>query len=197
MRAWWSGCGLLWLMWLGASPACANDTEALRAATDEARRVTDALITQVRGELTRALESSGPLRAIVVCKYSMPEIASNVSRRHGWKVSRVTLKPRNPALGMPDAWEQRILLQFEQAAAKGDRPGPLEHSEIVSEPAGRYFRYLRALPMAPLCQTCHGTPEQISEAVRAQLAIEYPMDRAVGYKSGQVRGAVSIKRPWE
>ncbi|MCK7534381.1 MAG: hypothetical protein MZV63_26870 [Marinilabiliales bacterium] len=33
-------------------------------------------MTSVRGELLKAIEASGPLRAIVVCKYTVPEIAS-------------------------------------------------------------------------------------------------------------------------
>jgi len=179
----------------GAVPAAASEGEEHKAALEEARKVADGLVSQVRGELTRALESSGPLRAVVVCKYSMPEIASNLSRRLGWKVSRVSLKPRNPALGMPDAWEQRVLQQFEQQVARGEKAGLLEHAEVTTEPAGRFFRYLRALPMGPLCLSCHGPVEGLSEAIRAQLAIEYPQDRAVGFRSGQVRGAVTIKRP--
>jgi hypothetical protein len=144
--------------------------------TEESRKVADALVTQVRGELTRALESSGPLRAVVVCKYSMPEISSNLSRKHGWRISRVSLKARNPALGMPDAWEQRVLQHFDQQVSRGEKAASLEHGEVVSEPAGKYFRYMRALAMGPLCQACHGTPDQISEAIRAQLALEYPSD---------------------
>ena len=170
--------------------------DELTAKTDEeSRKVADALVTQVRGELTRALESSGPLRAVVVCKYSMPEISSNLSRKHGWRISRVSLKARNPALGMPDTWEQRVLQHFDQQVSRGEKAGALEHGEVVSEPAGKYFRYMRALVMGPLCQACHGTPDQISEAIRAQLALEYPSDTAIGYRLGQVRGAVTIKRP--
>lgn len=177
------------------TPAHALSPDEVRAATEESRKVADALVTQVRGELTRALESSGPLRAVVVCKYSMPEISSNLSRKHGWRISRVSLKARNPALGMPDTWEQRVLQHFDQQVSRGEKAGALEHGEVVSEPAGKYFRYMRALVMGPLCQACHGTPDQISEAIRAQLALEYPSDTATGYRLGQVRGAVTIKRP--
>jgi hypothetical protein len=31
--------------------------------------------------------------------------------------------------------------------------------------------------------------------VRARLATEYPHDKATGYSAGQIRGAISIKRP--
>lgn len=167
--------------------------EDLRKLVEEARKVSNDLISQVRGELTKAIELSGPLRAIIVCKYSVPEISSSISRRTGWKVSRVSMKPRNPALGAADAWEQRVLVEFERRAEKGEKSDDLEFSEIVSEPSGRYFRYMKALPVVPLCLNCHG--DKMSEAIRVQLATEYPHDKAVGYQLGQIRGAVTIKRP--
>ncbi len=98
----------------------------------------------------------------------------------------------NRATGEADAWEQQILLDFEKRQARGEKPENLEHAEIVQEPAGRFFRYMKALPTAPVCATCHG--QNLSEGVKAQLATEYPGDRAADYPVGSVRGAVSIKK---
>lgn len=170
--------------------AQSEDTKRL---IEESRKASTQVLQQIRGELVKEIENSGPLRAIIVCKYTAPEITSGVSRRTGWRVSRVTLKPRNPALGTPDAWEQKILMDFDQRAARGEKPETIEHHDYVSEPTGRYFRYMRAIPTAPECLACHGT--NISEAVKSQLANEYPNDRAVGYSAGQLRGAVTVKRP--
>lgn len=167
----------------------------LRQLTEESRTVADQLVQQIRSELVKSMETSGPLRSIIVCKYNVPEISSALSRKSGWKVSRVALKARNPALGGPDAWEQKVLAQFEARAERGDKPEALEHAEIVVEGNRHYFRYMRALPVGPLCLACHGSAEQLNPAVKAQLAVEYPHDRATGYRLGQVRGAVTVKRP--
>lgn len=175
--------------------AAQSGEELPKAQLEEARRASTELLMQVRGELVRAIDQSGPLRAIVVCKYTVPEISSAVSRKYGARVTRVSLKPRNPALGGADAWEQSALMSFEQRLAKGEKPEALEHAEIVTEPAGRFVRYARALPLIPLCAGCHGPADQISEAVRAQLGTEYPFDRAIGTAVGQVRGAVTYKKP--
>lgn len=188
-----SRLGALSFICLMASTAIAQSDESTRM-TEEGRKVADSLLQMIRSELVKSIESSGPLRAIVVCKYSVPEITSNISRTSGWKVSRVALRPRNPALGAADPWEQRAILGFEQAAARGEKE-PLETAEIVNEPAGRFFRYARALTLNSLCMNCHGPTENLTEAVKAQLAVEYPNDRATGYRLGQVRGAVTIKRP--
>jgi hypothetical protein len=187
---------LLLALPLARQPAAAQPGEELpKAQLEEARRASTELLMQVRGELVRAIDQSGPLRAIVVCKYTVPEISSAVSRKYGARVTRVSLKPRNPALGGADAWEQSALLSFDQRVAKGEKPEALEHAELVTEPAGRFIRYARALPLVPLCAGCHGPADQISEAVRAQLGTEYPFDRAIGTAVGQVRGAVTYKKP--
>jgi hypothetical protein len=169
--------------------------EPPRAALEDARKAAAELVNSVRGELLKAIEASGPLRAIVVCKYTVPEIASAVSRRYGARVTRVSLTPRNPALGWGDAWEQKVLMGFDERVAKGEKPDAMEHYEVVTEPAGRFLRYMRVLPMQPACMHCHGPVEQISEPIRAQLAHDYPFDKATGVALGKVRGAVTYKKP--
>lgn len=176
----------------GAAIAQGGDVKQL---TDDSRKVADQLLQQVNSELTRALQNGGPLRAIIVCKYSVPEITSAVSRKTGWKVSRVSLRPRNPALAMPDAWEQKVLVDFDARRERGEKIEALEHAEVVQEGGTRYFRYLKAVAAGPQCMGCHGPVEQLSDAVRAQLAADYPYDRGIGYRVGQVRGAITVRRP--
>lgn len=177
------------------APAGGQQPDDLRRLADESRKVAADLLAQVRGELTRELEISGPLKAVVVCKYTVPEITSAISRRTGWRVTRVSLRPRNPALGSADAWEQKVLMDFERRIKAGEKAEGMEHAEVVEEPAGRYFRYMRALPTGPLCVSCHGPTQSLSEALKSQLSTEYPHDRAVGFSAGELRGATSIKRP--
>lgn len=174
-------------------PSVRADDE-LRRLSDEARKAASQVLSQIRGEMTRELERTGPIRAIVVCKYSAPEITSSVSRQTGMRVTRVSLRARNRALGEPDAWEQQALLDFEKRLAKGEKIDTLEAAEIVSEPAGRVFRYAKAIPVGQPCLACHGPVAGLSDGVKAQLAAEYPHDRAVDYQVGQVRGAVSVKK---
>jgi hypothetical protein len=169
--------------------------EVPAAALDEARKVSSELVANTRSELLKAIESSGPLRAIVVCKYTVPEIASSMSRKYGSRVTRVSLAPRNPALGWADAWEQKVLMDFDARVAKGEKPETLEQAEVVSEPSGRFIRYMKALPMAPACMHCHGPVDQISEAIRQQLQHDYPFDKATGVALGKLRGAVTYKKP--
>jgi hypothetical protein len=175
-----------------ASPALAQDAATLTA---EARDAALTLQKTLAGKLLGEIEAGGPASAIGVCKTLAPAAAGDLSVARGWKVSRVSLRVRNPVLGTADAWEQRALQSFDERIARGEKPDALEHSEIVTEPAGRYFRYMKALPVQPLCLNCHGAPEKVPAAVKERLAKEYPTDRATGYDVGQVRGAITIKRP--
>ena len=177
---------------LGPAFASAQDPEALAAAS---RETAGQLIQQLGAQLKAELAKGGPDAAVAVCKTLAPELAGRISREKGWRVSRVSLKTRNPLLGTPDAWEQRILEEFDRRAAAGEKAESLELGEIVEEPAGRYYRYMKAIAVQPLCLTCHGTSETIPGPVQEKLRTEYPHDRATGYSAGQVRGAVTVKRP--
>ena len=163
--------------------------------TAEARSLATQMIQQLGAALKKELAASGPEGAVSVCRDIGPTIAGALSRKSGGRVARVSLNTRNPLLGDPDAWEQQVLAEFDRKAAAGEKIESMEYSETIDEPRGRYFRYMKALPVQPLCLTCHGTADNIPEQVKAKIAIEYPHDRATGYGLGQVRGAVTIKLP--
>jgi hypothetical protein len=174
-----------------ALPALAAETPDLAPQ----RAAATALLQQLGTELKKEIAANGPEGAIGVCKELAPRIAGDLSRKEGWKLTRVSLKPRNPMLGTPDAWEQQALQQFDARAAAGDKPETLEIVEVVQEPAGRYLRYAKAIPVQSQCLACHGGAGDIKPAVQARLAESYPFDRATGYALGTVRGAISIKQP--
>ena len=176
-------------------PVAPEHTAAQKQAMKkEAQQVTQELVSKLGAALKRALTESGPDGAISVCRDTAPMLANSLSRRTGWKVGRVSLQVRNPLIGLPDAWEQQVLQRFDEQAASGADPAKLHAADIVSEPQADYFRFMKALPVKPLCLTCHGSEKTIPASVQARLAREYPNDAATGYSVGQIRGAVSIKR---
>lgn len=170
---------------------------ALADQTADARATASQLVQKLGAALKQEMAAGGPQQAISVCRDIAPGLAGELSRSSGGRVARVSLKTRNPLLGLPDAWEQQVLMDFDRRAASGEKPETLEYSEVVEEPQGRYFRYMKALPVQPLCLSCHGGPESVSDQVKMKLASEYPHDRAFGYTLGQIRGAVTIKQRLE
>ncbi len=175
------------------APLAAAQTDS--ALEDGARKLAAQLQSALASRLLAEVKAGGPAAAINVCNTVAPSLAAEISRREGVRLTRVSLKTRNALLGTPDAWEQAVLKRFDERVAKGEKPEALEHAEIVTEPNGRYFRYMKALPVQALCVNCHGAPDALAPEVKAQLAKDYPFDQATGYREGQVRGAISLKRP--
>ncbi len=173
-----------------ASGPTAEEQAAMAA---DARKASGALIQKLGGELKAALGEKGPDGAIGVCKERAPQIAAEVSKQFGFEVKRVSPKNRNPA-GVPDAWEAEAQAGLEKRLAAGEKPETLDTWQVVSTPTGKQFRYAKALPVQPLCLTCHGDPATLADSVKARLAADYPLDKATGYAPGMVRGIVSVKR---
>jgi len=181
---------------LAVQAAPAGEAAAVPAAQLAAMRAAAKdLLGSLKTELQTALAGGDLGAGVAACSEHALTHAARVSLANGWRVTRVSLKPRNALLGTADAWEQEQLLQFDAAVAAGADPATLEAATVVNEPAGRYVRYIKALPTAGMCVTCHGPSDGLPDALKAALAERYPHDRAVGYAPGSVRGAVSIKAP--
>jgi hypothetical protein len=52
---------------------------------------------------------------------------------------------------------------------------------------------MKPLVTIPLCVNCHGPDENIPSEVKAILKEKYPGDKAIGFLTGDIRGAISVK----
>ncbi len=172
----------------------AEDTAAREAA---AQAASAQLLQRLGGALKQEMGSNGPAAAISVCRDIAPQIAGELSRGNGWRVTRVSTRVRNPLLGTPDAWERKVMAEFEQRAAQGESYAEMIHGEVVDEGGERYYRFMKPIGTQPVCLTCHGAAEQIPAPVAERLAKAYPFDRATGYRAGDLRGAISIMQPMD
>ena len=177
-------------------PACAtkiNDEVATAKYLEESRN-TALEFRKKLGNMKKAqLESVGAENAIPVCKVIAPAMAAEYSK-NGQMLKRVSLKARNKTQGTPDTWEKEVLESFDKAQLAGKPVDVMEASTVSKDADGRWFRYMKAIPTQPQCLQCHGKPNEISAAMKALLAREYPEDMATDYSVGEVRGAISIRR---
>jgi hypothetical protein len=173
---------------LATLPAFADDL------LPEARKVASMVPPKLLAVLTVEMEKSGPEGAIGVCREKAPEMAKAASQQTGWAIRRVSLNNRNPK-AVPDAWERAALEDFDRRAAAGESPAKLEKGELVTEDGKKSYRYMKALPTVEVCTSCHGAQDKLSPAVKEKLAALYPDDKAVGYSAGQIRGAITIRKP--
>ncbi|HEX9207798.1 MAG TPA: DUF3365 domain-containing protein [Steroidobacteraceae bacterium] len=160
----------------------------------ESRALADQLTVQLKAELQQAMQAAGPVAAIEVCRTRAPEIAARLGRESGAQVGRTALRVRNPA-NAPDDLERQVLQQFAEQLASAPA-APASPPEAVFElrtPRGVEHRYLRAIPMQPLCVTCHG--KTIAPDIAAAIRTAYPEDAATGFEPGELRGAVTVRWP--
>ena len=142
----------------------------------------------LKPELKNAIKTGGPAHAIYVCSERAPAIAQSLSEDTGWNVNRVSLKPRNSQTAIPDAWETKILQQFDQRQASGESAEKMAFAEVVD---GK-FRFMKAQGVQAVCMNCHAA--EIKPETEAALREKYPLDKARGYSLGQIRGAFSLSR---
>lgn len=157
-----------------------------KVALDEiAKEAVQALGSTLKNELESAIKSGGPVNALQVCNVRAPVIAEEISWEQDVLVSRTSLKYRNPG-NAPNEWQIRVLEDFEASKAAGADPATLVYSGIVNNE----YRFMKAIPTAGLCLTCHGA--EISPEVTAELTRLYPQDKATGFKEGDLRGAFVV-----
>ncbi len=157
----------------------------------DARGVVKQFFGSLKGELEQGMKAGGPVAAISVCNVKAPMIAEETGNKSGWQVARTSLKLRNPG-NKPDAWELKVLNEFETRKAAGEDVTKMEHTEVMTLNGKKTFRYMKAIPTAKLCLNCHGM--DIKPEVAQSLDELYPEDKARGYKAGDIRGAFTLQK---
>ena len=159
----------------------------------DARNIATSMPPKMMEVLKEETKKAGPANATVVCREKAPVMSKAVSEQSGWNIRRVSLRQRNPK-AVPDAWERAVLEDFDRRAAAGEDGAKMEKSELVVDGGKTVQRYMKALPTQALCMTCHGAPDTLDADLTEQLRKLYPDDKAVGYRPGDIRGAITMKK---
>ena len=165
--------------------------EGFQGEIEQSRSAARSLSGALMGALAKAMAEGGPKSAVSVCRDAAPAIARRVSEETGLRVGRTSRRVRNPA-NAPDDWERGALEALEARAQKGEDVASLEVHGVVEEGGRRVFRYMKAIPTGDLCLTCHGpdVDARLLETIRKN----YPGDAATGFRKGDLRGAVTIRK---
>jgi len=147
----------------------------------------------LKGVLISQIQTNGILQAVSVCSDTAQVLTNNFGVQKGVYIKRVSLKNRN-ANNFPDDFEKKVLNKFEMLNQNKEINDATEHAEIVQEGEFKYLRYLKPILVQAECLNCHGSEADIVPEVKQLIAQEYGDDKAVGYKVGDFRGAVSLKK---
>ncbi|MBE0572648.1 MAG: DUF3365 domain-containing protein [Ignavibacteriaceae bacterium] len=150
----------------------------------------------LKGVLISQIQTNGVLKAVSVCSDTAQVLTNNFGVQKGVFIKRISFKNRNEN-NLPDDFEKQVLNKFELLNQNKELNNTTEHAEIVQEGEFKYLRYMKPILVQAECLNCHGSETDIMPEVKQLIAQEYIGDKAVGYKIGDLRGAVSLKKVFE
>lgn len=171
---------------------CHQDTETVSLAPEpgpakaKATAAFKEFSSQLKSELQSAMKKGGPVHAVEVCHVKAPQIADEVSKKHGFEMGRSSHRLRNPE----NAPQETVAKYLERY---GKKPYQEVSEDIVA--VGDDWIVISPIPATPLCLTCHGSPESFSSELKAALGEHYPEDQATGFQAGDVRGVMWARIP--
>jgi hypothetical protein len=159
----------------------------------EMRDAASEFMGRLKNILIKRIKSEGILSAVAVCSDTGQVLTNDFGLMKGVYIKRISFKSRNKN-NVPDEFESKVLKKFEQTKTEGKLTTDTEHFEITKENDHQYLRFMKPIVIGTACLKCHGNEEKISAEVKELIAKRYPDDKAVDYKNGDLRGAVSIKK---
>ncbi len=147
----------------------------------------------LKAVLKRNLKSGGPIQGVTVCADTASDLTKMFSDAIELDVRRVSFKNRNPE-NIPDEVESEILHKYENLLKKNKLTSDVETFGKYKLDGKEILRYMKPIIVEKKCLKCHGNMKTIPQNVRSFLKKKYPKDKAVNYKVGDLRGAISITK---
>jgi hypothetical protein len=170
-----------------------KEIEVTEEQKEEMRITAENFMGELKGILINQVKANGVVSALNVCLDTAQVLTNEFGLQRGVFIKRVSFKNRNKN-NFPDDYEQNALNSFQEILQNEKVDGKIELTEIVKEGEFTYLRYMKPILIQPECLNCHGSESTMLEEVSNIIAVRYPNDKALDYKSGDLRGAVSIKK---
>ena len=167
---------------------CGTPERSVESMKETGDKVSAALAAKLTAALQAKMAAEGPVAAIGFCNLEALPLTAEVARAHPEvkAVRRIGVRTRNPA-NEGDEMDRRALAKL----AEGWKTGVT--APVVMSDGKNGSRYYRPLPTAATCLSCHGPAESIPVPVAASLREFYPRDEAIGFKVGELRGAIVVE----
>ncbi len=133
--------------------------------------------------VSQQIEKGGVESALEFCNIEAMPLTKSMSDKHGFVISRVSDKNRNPK-NVANVKELKLIEQYKKQLLAGE----------LLKAVRTETHYYEPLVTNMMCLQCHGEPgKNVQPKVAAKIAELYPNDLALGYKENEVRGLISIK----
>ncbi|PID57922.1 MAG: hypothetical protein CR986_08365 [Ignavibacteriae bacterium] len=169
-----------------------NDIENQKYKTELSSYAKDYMIS-LKKVLIKNMQEGGPIQAVNICSDTASEMTQNFSEKNNVTIKRFSFKNRNIS-NVPDEMEKSILNEFQKLSDKGELTGKtfkLNKSKVNGKTT---ITFIKPIVIEAPCLNCHGNETQVDKKVAELLKNKYPADKAVGYKVGDLRGAISVTK---
>ena len=166
-----------------------QNKDEMNTIVKEGSQAAKALLMTLQNKMKANMKEGGVMGAFTFCSNEAQTLTAAVNEKlpQNVTVKRISLKYRNSA-DAPQADEQAVLESFQELQ---DTKKMLPKYLVKKVDAHTYKFYKPLLIGKPVCLMCHG---DLKNAPKLKEAIDskYPNDTAVGYKMGDLRGAVVV-----
>jgi hypothetical protein len=146
------------------------------------------LLKTLGKNMKKRLTDGGVMKALDFCSNEAFTLTENVNQKlpKGVRVKRISSKFRSPANKASEK-ELAVLESFE----KMQELNIILPKQLVEKVDSHTYKYYKPLVIKKkACLLCHGDVKDID--LKREIASRYPIDKAMGYKMGDLRGAIVV-----
>lgn len=138
------------------------------------------------------LADKSGVEAVAFCSSQASEITKEASQTFpkGVRVYRTSTKVRNPN-NKPDATDLEVLNFLEKEIEEKS----FKKKPIVKKLENNTTRVYVPLLVEKVCTKCHGNTHKINPEINKIINTQYPQDKAINYKEGDLRGVIVAEMP--
>ena len=164
----------------------AEAPDELRAVVPRADLIVVSMQDAVLRELTSALARGGPGSAIGFCHLDATYVSQRIGKDAGIAAGRTSDRLRNPT-NAPRAWAAPLV------KANAGRQAKSVEGFVVD--LGSRVGVLRPIAERPCARVSRAGGQDRARRCSRVLADRYPVDRAVGFRDGEIRGWFWVEMP--
>lgn len=163
------------------------DDSLRQVFTTRGKQITIRAQNAIKSELQKAIKEGGLEYALEFCNVIAMPITDSLSINEKVQIKRLAKKYRNP-LNETDTNESMLYKSYVINWISGMPLHPMVFPGENNHPV-----FFEPIKVESVCLNCHGTVgEQINPGVAKKIAELYPNDKAIDFKTGELRGMWSI-----
>ena len=152
------------------------------------KEITKASFKELSTNLMAQMKLGGPKQAVPFCNTKAMPITLKMAEKFNVTIKRTSDKVRNTENKATER-ELQIIEAYKTSLENNNALSPI--AEINSDKNKRFYA---PIIIKEKCLVCHGKPnEQLTIKTDSLIKSYYPLDKATGYKNGDLRGIWSIE----